>query len=100
MAVGQMGLRPADFEQMTAAEFFYAWLGWSRREVEQQQQAWERERWSVWVLTSVQLDRKDRKPMQEMFPLPWDKEESAPPRELTIEERTERVKLIMQCIEK
>ena len=100
MAVGQMGLRPADFEQMTVAEFYYAWVGWSRREVEREQQAWERERWSVWVLTSVQLDRKDRKPMQEMFPLPWDKEELPAPRELTIDERRERVNEIMKCIEK
>lgn len=94
-----MGMRPADFEQMTVAEFYYAWVGWSRREVEREQQAWERTRWEVWVLTSVQLDRKDRKPMQEMFPLPWDKADTAP-QELTIEERTERVKQLMQCIEK
>ena len=99
MAVGQMGLRPADFEQMTAAEFFYAWVGWSRREVDLQQQAWERERWSVWVLTSVQLDRKDRKPMQEMFPLPWDKADITPP-DLSIEERRERVNEMLKCIEK
>lgn len=94
-----MGMRPADFEQMTAAEFYYAWVGWSRREVEREQQAWERTRWEVWVLTSIQLDRKDRKPIQEMFPLPWDK--AVPmPRELSIEERRERVNKIMKCIDK
>lgn len=94
-----MGIRPAEFEQMTPAEFYYAWVGWSSRQVELQQQAWERTRWEAWVLTSIQLDKKDRKPMLEMFPLPWDKADTAP-RELTIEERTERVKQLMQCIEK
>lgn len=94
-----MGMRPADFEQMTAAEFYYAWVGWSRREVEREQQAWERTRWEVWVLTSIQLDRKDRKPIQEMFPLPWDKAVPTP-RELSIEERRERVNKIMKCIDK
>lgn len=94
-----MGMRPADFEQMTAAEFYYAWLGWSSREVEREQQAWERTRWEVWVLTSIQLDRKDRKPIQEMFPLPWDKADTTP-RELSIEERRERVNKIMKCIDK
>lgn len=94
-----MGIRPEEFEQMTPADFYYAWAGWSKCEVEREQQAWERTRWEVWVLTSVQLDRKDRKPMQEMFPLPWDKTDIVP-RELSIEERTERVNEIMKCIEK
>lgn len=94
-----MGIRPAEFEQMTPAEFYYAWAGWSRREVEREQQAWERTRWEVWILTSIQLDKKDRKPMLEMFPLPWDKGDIEE-RELTIEERTERVKQLMKCIEK
>ncbi len=94
-----MGMRPQDFEQMTVAEFYYAWVGWSRREVEREQQAWERTRWEVWVLTSVQLDRKDRKPMLEMFPFPWDKTEPTP-QNLSIEERTERVNEMLKCIEK
>ena len=84
---------------MTPAEFFYAWVGWSKGEIEHQQQPWERTRWEAWVLTSVQLDRKDRKPMQEMFPLPWDKA-SLPTRELSIQERTQRVNELMQCIKK
>ena len=94
-----MGLRPADFEAMTAAEFYYAWVGWSSRQVELQQQAWERTRWEAWVLTSIQLDKKDRKPMHEMYPLPWDKAITMPS-ELSIDERRERVNEIMQCIEK
>ena len=94
-----MGMRPQEFEQMTAAEFYYAWVGWSSRQVELQQQAWERTRWEAWVLTSIQLDKKDRKPMHEMYPLPWDKADITPP-VLSIEERRERVNEIMQCIEK
>ena len=83
---------------MTAAEFYYAWVGWSSRQVELQQQAWERTRWEAWVLTSIQLDKKDRKPMHEMYPLPWDKADITLP-ELTIEERRERVNEMLKCIE-
>ena len=68
-----MGLVPEAFERMTPAEFIYAWLGWAKREGDRQRQAWERERWAVWVTTCIQLDRKDRRPMTEMFPLPWEK---------------------------
>ena len=93
-----MGMRPADFEAMTAAEFYYAWIGWSRREVEREQQAWERTRWEAWVLTSIQLDKKDRKPMLEMYPLPWDKP-IATTSELSIDERRERVNEMLKCIE-
>ena len=84
---------------MTAAEFYYAWVGWSSRQVELQQQAWERTRWEAWVLTSIQLDKKDRKPMLEMYPLPWDNP-IATPSELSIDERRERVNELMRCIEK
>lgn len=59
IAVGQMSMRPEDFEVLTPAEFIYAWLGWSEREQSLQRQSWERERWAVWVLTSIQLDRKE-----------------------------------------
>ena len=93
-----MGMRPQEFEQMTVAEFYYAWVGWSSRQVELQQQAWERTRWEAWVLTSIQLDKKDRKPMHEMFPLPWDSEpQVAKQEELTIEQRRERAKEMLQC---
>ena len=86
-------------EQMTVAEFYYAWVGWSSRQVELQQQAWERTRWEAWVLTSIQLEKKDRKPMCEMYPLPWDKADITPPA-LSIEERRERVNEMLKCIEK
>lgn len=90
-----MGMSPETFQRITPAEFIYSWLGWSELERSRVQQAWERERWAVWVLTSIQMDRKDRQPMTQMFPLPW---EAIPAKttELTMEERIERVKLIMK----
>lgn len=91
-----MHLRPADFEQMSVAEFVYAWWGWAKRQNDLQRQAWERTRWQSWILTSIQLDRKDRRPMQQMFPLPWDSE-SKEQEEMTMEQRRERVKEILQC---
>lgn len=99
VAVGQMRLAPEAFERMTPAEFIYAWLGWSALEESRLRQAWERERWTVWVTTCIQLDRKDRLPMREMFPLPW--EESHEPRqELTPEERKKRIEEMKACIRK
>lgn len=94
-----MQLSLADFETMTPAEFVYAWLGWSHLEASRTQQAWERERWAVWVATCIQLDKKDRLPMKEMFPLPWE-ESHEPRRELTPEERKERIDEMKQCIRK
>lgn len=94
-----MGLRPADFEMMTAAEFCYAWYGYAESEMLRQRQAWERERWSVWVLTTVQLERKDRRPMNEMFPLPWETAFVPVATTLTMEERINRVKELKRCIE-
>lgn len=89
-----MGLRPDDFNALTPAEFIYAWIGWSEQEQNRTKQAWERERWSVWVATCIQLEKKDRQPMTQMFPLPW--EEVIPPsQELTMEERKERINQIL-----
>lgn len=88
-------MRPEDFEALTPAEFIYAWLGWSEQEQIRQQQAWERERWAVWVLTSIQLDRKKRRAMTEMFPLPWETETTETPEPLTMQERRERIKRIL-----
>lgn len=94
-----MRLSPEAFEGMTPAEFVYAWLGWSALEASRLRQAWERERWAVWVATCIQLDRKDRLPIREMFPLPW--EESRELRMgLTPEERKERIQEMKACIRK
>lgn len=92
-----MGLAPEVFAAMTPAEFVYVWLGWSDGEQQRQRQAWERERWAVWITTCIQLERKDRLPMTEMFPLPWE----APPQsdcEPTIEERRKRIREMKKCI--
>lgn len=90
-----MSIRPEDFDALTPAEFIYAWLGWSEQEQIRQQQMWERERWAVWVLTSIQLDRKERRAMTEMFPLPWEKVTAETPESLTMQERRERIKRIL-----
>ena len=81
-----MGIRPSDFENLTPAEFIYAWIGWQNLENDRQKMAWERQRWAVWINTTVQLEPKDRKSMTEMFPLAWD-EKHEEHRELTIAER-------------
>lgn len=99
IAVGQMHLTPEAFEGMTPAEFIYAWLGWSALEASRLRQAWERERWAVWVTTCIQLDRKDRLPMREMFPLPWE-ESHEHRRQPTLEERKKRIEEMKACIRK
>lgn len=94
-----MRLSPEAFEGMTPAEFIYAWLGWSSLEVSRTRQAWERERWAVWVATCIQLDRKDRLPMREMFPLPWEELHERCP-QLTLKERKKRIDEMKACIRK
>ncbi len=46
------------------------------------------------MLTSVQLDKKDRLPMVDMFTLPWE-EQPASAKEMTMEERKERINQIL-----
>ena len=98
-----MGLRPDDFADLTPAEFFYAWAGWAKLSIDRQKQEWERARWQTWVLTCIQMEKKDRKEMVEMFPLPWEKAPAPkikPSAELTPQERQERVNDLMQCVKK
>lgn len=90
-----MGLRPDDFNALTPAEFIYAWISWSELEQNRTKQAWERERWSVWVATCIQLDKKDRQPMTQMFPLPWEGSETLLDKPLTMKERKERINEIL-----
>ena len=102
IGVGQMGLRPDDFNDLTPAEFFYAWAGWAKANRDAQRQEGERTRWQTWVLTCIQMEKKDRKEMTQMFPLPWEKA-PAPKRvkssaELTPEERQKRVDELMKCV--
>ena len=93
-----MGMCPEDFKSITPAEFVYAWYGWSGLQQDQLKQSWERERWSVWITTCIQLDKKDRLSMTDMFPLPWEESQTLLSQELTMEERRERVKQIKECI--
>jgi hypothetical protein len=95
VAVGQMGMRPCDFEDMTPAEFIYAWNGFARRKQDEERAAWERTRWQIWTLTCIQLMPKDRAEMKAMFPLPWD-EPIKKALELTPEQRKQRVQEILQ----
>ena len=94
-----MGMRPDDFDDITPVRFIYAWLGWMEREQSRMRQAWERERWAVWILTSIQMERKDRQPMTQMFPLPWEAATVAEPVELSMAERVQRVNKILKVIE-
>ncbi len=94
-----MGMRPDDFDDITPARFIYAWLGWMEREESRMRQAWERERWAVWILTSIQMERKDRQPMTQMFPLQWESATVAEPVELSMAERVDRVNKILKTIE-
>jgi hypothetical protein len=94
-----MGMRPDDFDDLTPAKFIYAWLGWQESEASRMRQAWERERWAVWILTSIQMERKDRQPMTQMLPLPWEATIAAEPVELSMAERVERVNKILKTIE-
>lgn len=94
-----MGMRPGDFEQMSPPEFFYAWIGWQNRELSRERAAWERTRWEIWTLTCIQLEPKDRRPMMDMFPLPWESPAAGSNNQtLSLEERQQRVQEILsQC---
>lgn len=89
-----MAMRPDDFNDLTPAEFIHAWFGWMELQEAGMRQAWERERWGVWILTTIQMERKDRLPMTQMFPLPW---EAIPTQatDLSMNERLERVNQIL-----
>lgn len=89
-------MRPEDFESLTPAEFIYAWIGWMELQESLGRQAWERERWAVWILTSIQMEQKHRQPMTQMFPLPWECLPTHGNSELTMEERRERVNKLLK----
>ncbi len=89
-----MGITPESFYVLTPAEFVYAWIGYADKAQTEFRQSWERERWQTWVLTSIQLDRKDRRAMCEMFPLPWENTPE-PTEELSMSDRIERVNKIL-----
>ncbi|MFR9495576.1 MAG: hypothetical protein SNG81_04290 [Rikenellaceae bacterium] len=90
-----MGISAEEFNALTPAEFIYAWMGWNAHQTSLSKQSWERERWAVWVATCIQLDKKDRADMTEMFPLPWECQAAHAINELTMTERRERVNKIL-----
>lgn len=95
-----MGLSLSEFEALTPAQFIYAWSGWAALQRDHSRHQWEIARWQTWTLTCIQIDRKDRRPITQMFPFPWDeplKEESQEP-PLTLEQRRQRVNDILKCI--
>lgn len=94
-----MGLRPTDFEMLTPAEFWYAYMGYAVKRYQAERSEWERARWQTWILTGIQLERKDRRSLTAMFPMPWDNETDPRPASsgITMEERMERVKQMMRC---
>lgn len=93
-----MGMSADGFYALTPAEFIYAWVGWMENQESLLKQQWELERWSVWVLMSIQLDKKDRQPLARMFPLPWDTP-SNQPEDITMEERRLRTQNILKSIQ-
>ena len=95
-----MGLSLSEFEALTPAQFIYAWSGWAALQRDHSRHQWEIARWQTWTLTCIQLDRKDRRPICEMFPMPWDKPDKSESdaTELTHEQRRQRVNDILQCI--
>ena len=90
-------MTPDTFYALTPAEFIYAWVGWIEHQESLLKQQWELERWSVWITTSIQLDRKNRLPLSQMFPLPWDTP-TTQTQELTMEERRLRTQQILKSI--
>lgn len=96
-----MGLSPEAFGRMTVSEFVLAWSGWMKREQDRIIHEWEMTRWQTWVLTSIQLDRKDRVSLQRMFPMPWDAGAGTESKEepMTISERRQRVQDILRCVD-
>lgn len=95
-----MGLSLSEFDAMTPAQFVYACLGWRKAQGERIRHGWEMCRYQTWVLTCIQLDPKDRKPLREMFPMPWDKradrgKEERPAESISLEERIKRVSEIL-----
>ncbi|MFI3299258.1 MAG: hypothetical protein R3Y49_05605 [Rikenellaceae bacterium] len=93
--MGQIGLSSEEFNTLTPVEFYYAYLGWADLEHSRLKQAWERDRWVAWVLTSIQIEKKDRCDMTAMYPLPWEDKTIHTQKELTMEERRNRVTKIL-----
>lgn len=92
-----MRISPSEFHDMTPAEFIHVWFMWNNMQQDIIKQQWERTRWATWILTTIQLDKNSRLPMNEMFPFPWEKTIEYR-HEMSIDERKSRVKeLLKDC---
>lgn len=66
-----LGLIPAEFDDMTIAEFEAAEQGYLRRMTSDYRTAMNIERWGCYAIMSAVADLKGRAP-HEVLPLPWD----------------------------
>ncbi len=73
-----LGIAPADFEMMTLAEFEAAEQGFMRRREYDFRTAMNIQRWGSFAIMASMCDMKGRE-MQEVLPLPWDREEGRRP---------------------
>lgn len=80
IGVGMMHIPLTDLYRMTLREFLAAYQGWTRLREQDERCSWERARWLAAVTISPHL--KQSKSPQELFPLPWDKEQTSSPSEL------------------
>lgn len=76
IAVGRMGIRPQDFDDMTFAQFTYSYWGWLSGQVAAYRQNMECIRWEVYNLNIIQL--KEKPSITELYPFPWDTQASKP----------------------
>ncbi|MFI3298768.1 MAG: hypothetical protein R3Y49_03080 [Rikenellaceae bacterium] len=90
-----MGISPQDFDTLTPAEFVYARLAWMAAEREKFRQEWERTRWSTWILAMPNFEKSARGEASAMFPLPWEEASTQKCKEMTMEERSQRVNTIL-----
>lgn len=88
-----MGL--GDYMDSELCTLFNAIEAYFEVEETRQRQEWERTRWQAATLVNIQLKKKDRLKVNELLPLPWDKEgDLQVVKPLTYEEQKERFEKI------
>lgn len=96
-----MGLQPTEFENMTPAEFRYAFDGWLAEKEEKIIREWEQARFVAYYAMVLDMEPKHRKPMKVMFPMAWDSpEDTTEVPEISYEERVRRVREFRKMKEK
>lgn len=68
-----MGITPSALWEMTEREFYHKMKGFFDAKYYEQQQAWERERWSTCILLNIQIDSKHRITPRELIEFEWEK---------------------------